>query len=169
MRRDHLGQYILNDYDLIDLVMRAPDRISGTVLVEPTVNTKNTLDQDSWPRLKHYEPTDMSAAEFDQWCQQQWLMPQRYKNMNIAEYVLDQCKTQAELQRAGEELLLYQQLDAMQLLRYLKYLVDTMRRHGVVWGVGRGSSVASYVLYLLGVHKIDSLYYGLDIKEFLKV
>jgi DNA polymerase III alpha subunit len=54
------------------------------------------------------------------------------------------------------------------LLFYLKYLVDAMRENKIVWGVGRGSSVASYVLYLIGVHRIDSIKYDLDIKEFLK-
>jgi DNA polymerase III alpha subunit len=53
-------------------------------------------------------------------------------------------------------------------LFYLKYLVDTLRENKILWGVGRGSSVASYVLYLIGVHKIDSLKYNLDIAEFLK-
>jgi len=43
-----------------------------------------------------------------------------------------------------------------------------MRRNNIVWGLGRGSSTASYVLYLLGVHKINSLYYDLSIEEFLK-
>ena len=47
-------------------------------------------------------------------------------------------------------------------------MVDIMRKNNVVWGVGRGLSVASYVLYLIGVHKIDSLYYDLDIEEFLR-
>jgi DNA polymerase III alpha subunit len=37
-----------------------------------------------------------------------------------------------------------------------------------VWGVGRGSSVASYVLFLIGVHRIDSMKYNLDYKEFLR-
>jgi DNA polymerase III alpha subunit len=46
--------------------------------------------------------------------------------------------------------------------------VETMRVNNIVWGVGRGSSVASYVLYLIGVHKIDSMYYDLDIEEFLR-
>ena len=64
--------------------------------------------------------------------------------------------------------MLYQERELFGLLRYLKYLVDTLRKNNVVWGVGRGSSVASYVLFLLGVHKIDSLYYNLDITEFLK-
>ena len=43
-----------------------------------------------------------------------------------------------------------------------------MRDNQVIWGVGRGSSVASYVLYLIGIHKIDSMYYDLPINEFLR-
>jgi DNA polymerase III alpha subunit len=95
-------------------------------------------------------------------------MPEEYRTLDIAVWLLDQCKSQDELQRVGKELLLYQERDLFNLLRYLKYLVDTLRKHNLVWGVGRGSSVASYVLYLLGVHKIDSIKYELDIEEFLK-
>jgi len=54
------------------------------------------------------------------------------------------------------------------LLRYMIYLVDFMRENNIVWGVGRGSSVASYVLYLIGVHRINSIQYGLDWHEFLR-
>jgi DNA polymerase III alpha subunit len=88
--------------------------------------------------------------------------------MDIAKYVLEQCKTEPELQRAGEELMIFQEKNMFPLLQYLKYLVDIMRQNNVVWGVGRGSSVASFVLFLLGVHKINSLYYDLDISEFIK-
>jgi len=63
---------------------------------------------------------------------------------------------------------MYQERDLFDLLRYLKYLVDRMSENNMIWGVGRGSSVASYVLYLLGVHRIDSLYYDLDPAEFLR-
>jgi DNA polymerase III alpha subunit len=66
------------------------------------------------------------------------------------------------------ELSMFIHHNLIDVLKYLKYLVDTMRSNNVVWGVGRGSSVASYCLYLLDVHKIDSLKYDLDIKEFLK-
>jgi DNA polymerase III alpha subunit len=72
------------------------------------------------------------------------------------------------LQRVGEELLLYQARDLFDLLRYLKFLVDIMKQHNLIWGVGRGSSVASYVLYLLEIHRIDSLHYNLDVVEFLR-
>jgi DNA polymerase III alpha subunit len=95
-------------------------------------------------------------------------MPAEYIDLDIAQYVLDLCSNDAELQRVGQELLLYQERDLFNLLRYLKYFVDTMRKNNVVWGLGRGSSVSSFVLYLIGVHKINSLYYDLPIEEFLK-
>ena len=82
--------------------------------------------------------------------------------------MLGLCSTQQELQRCGQELLLFQERNLFDLLKYLKYLVDVMRDNNIIWGVGRGSSVSSYVLYLLGVHKINSMYYDLDPLEFLR-
>ena len=110
----------------------------------------------------------LTVEAYDQANQLRWHMPDKYQQLDIAEYILGLCRTQAELQRVGEELLLYQERNLFNLLRYLKYLVDTMRDNNVIWGVGRGSSVASYVLYLLGVHKIDSMFYDLDPREFLR-
>jgi DNA polymerase III alpha subunit len=95
-------------------------------------------------------------------------MPSEYYSIDIAQWILDQCKTDAELQRAGEELIMFQERNMFNLLKYLKYLVDTLRKNNIVWGVGRGSSVASFVLFLIGIHKINSLYYDLSIDEFLK-
>ena len=54
------------------------------------------------------------------------------------------------------------------VLKFLIYLVNICQQNDVVLGVGRGSSVASYCLYLIGIHCIDSIKYELDIKEFLK-
>jgi DNA polymerase III alpha subunit len=95
-------------------------------------------------------------------------MPDEYKQLDIAQWLLDKCQTQEELQRVGKELLLYQERNLFPLLQQLKYVIDTWRANRIVWGVGRGSSVASYVLYLIGVHQINSLYYDLDIAEFLR-
>jgi len=111
---------------------------------------------------------DLTIEEFDKKCQESWFIPDEYKNFDIVQFVLDQCDSEAELQRAAEELLLYQERDMFMLLKYLKYLVDTMRKNNIVWGVGRGSCVSSFVLYLIGIHKINSLYFDLDISEFLK-
>ena len=115
-----------------------------------------------------YIDTKLSIEDFDNNNQSNWYMPTEYKELDIAKFVLDQCTNEAELQRAGEELILFQERNTFVLLQYLKYLVDTMRKNNIVWGVGRGSSVASFVLFLLGVHRINSLYYDLSIDEFIK-
>ena len=70
--------------------------------------------------------------------------------------------------RVEEELKVFEERGMEDLLRYMIYLVDYMRENDIVWGVGRGSSVASYVLYLIGVHKINSIKYSLDWREFLR-
>jgi DNA polymerase III alpha subunit len=54
------------------------------------------------------------------------------------------------------------------VLKTMKYIVDTLRKNNVVWGVGRGSSIASYALFLIGIHKIDSIKYDIPITEFFK-
>jgi DNA polymerase III alpha subunit len=99
--------------------------------------------------------------------QSSWNMPDKYTTLDIEEWLLDSCPEQNH-QRLEEELQEYKQRNMLDLLRWLKYFVDTCRKEHIVWGVGRGSSVASYVLYLIGVHKIDSLKYNLDWREFLR-
>jgi len=118
--------------------------------------------------LTQLDEIGIDVVEYHRNNQTNWRMPKQYKQLDIAKYLLDLCRTDTELQRVGEELLLYQERDMFNLLRFLVYIVDVMRENDIVWGVGRGSSVASYVLYLIGVHKIDSLYYDLDIAEFLR-
>jgi len=95
-------------------------------------------------------------------------MPDSYKNMDIYSYVEQMCSTTEEIQRVDEEFMAYEEKKLLDVLRYMVYLVDFMRENNIVWGVGRGSSVASYVLYLIGVHRINSIQYDLDWREFLR-
>jgi DNA polymerase III alpha subunit len=148
--------------------MRDPDRVISKILVERTLNISAELELDRLPKLIEYRESTETLEEFDQRLQNNWAMPDEYKQLDIAKFVLDLCETDAQRQRVGVELLMYLERDLFSMLQYLKYLVDTMRQHNIVWGVGRGSSVSSYVLFLIGLHKIDSLYYDLDIKEFLR-
>jgi DNA polymerase III alpha subunit len=168
MRTDIYGQQIYNEMELCLLYLQDPNRTIKRALVENEIKFDEVLQLENAPELIQYNKLDMTVEQFDNKMQSNWLMPEQYKTMDIAQYVLNQCQGEAELQRAGEELLLFQERDMFVLLRYLKYLVDTMRDNNIVWGVGRGSSVASFVLFLLGIHRINSLYYQLDIGEFLK-
>jgi DNA polymerase III alpha subunit len=168
MHNDIYGNLILSENDLFDLYMQDPTRKIGTVFTDQDINFDEILEIENLPKIVKYTKSNLSIEEYDNLNQNTWLMPKEYIELDIAKWVLEQCQDQAELQRAGEELLLYQERDMFMLLRYLKYLVDTMREYNIVWGVGRGSSVASFVLFLIGVHKINSLYWGIPINEFLK-
>lgn len=171
MINDKFGQQVYNKDDVINLLMQEGDAsFFRRMIVDDTVDVETgaLLLKDVPSFIRYQELTNTTVEDFDTQMQSNWKMPQEYKDLDIAEYVLNLCKTDAELQRVGEELLLYQERDLFNLLRYLKYLVDVMTENRLIWGVGRGSSVASYVLYLLGIHKIDSLYYDLDPREFLR-
>ena len=169
MRIDKFGQPIFNENDICNLMMQDPSRTIKKMFVEKQISFPDIFsNSENLPNLIEYKPSNADVDRFDEINQETWYMPEEYKNFDIAKYVLDQCKTDAELQRAGQELLLFQERDMFTLLQYLKFIVDTMRKNNIVWGVGRGSSVASFVLFLLGVHKINSLYYDLSIDEFLK-
>jgi len=172
MKFDPLGQSYCTANDLCELLYKDPTLDITRFLVEDPDRFNDSiryLYADILPLKKYHPyPPDYSIEVFDRTRQSKWHMPKHYLEMDIAKWILDQCKTDEELQRVGQELILYQERDLFNLLRFMKYLVDTLRKNKIVWGVGRGSSVASYVLYLLGVHRINSIYYELDIAEFLK-
>jgi len=157
MIKNKFGEIVYNIEDVVDLIMK--QQSTAGITVDSTVQLRDTSPETD---------VSLSVDEYDLMNQRNWLMPEEYKRMDIAQHVIDLCKTTPEIQRAGQELLMFQERNLFDLLKYLKYLVDTMRANNIVWGVGRGSSVASYVLYLLGVHRIDSMYYDLDPSEFLR-
>ena len=167
---DDYGQTYVNSDTLCDLLYRDPTLDLRNFLVadpEQFNDSIASLFADEHILQKYNQP-DLTVEEFDRQNQAQWYMPAEYLNLDIVEYILSLCSSEAEYERVAIELALYDDRDMFNLLRYLKYLVDTMRAHNIVWGVGRGSSTASYILFLLGVHKIDSIRYNLPIEEFLK-
>ena len=168
---NNFGEMIFTESDLCDAILRGHSIEPGMIFtVDNTVDLE--ILQSALPDQtfiwQYATDSEMSLDEFDQQRQKNWFMPDTYKQIDIAQHVLNLCNDSSELQRAGQELLMFQERGLFDLLRYLMYLVDVMREHNIVWGVGRGSSVASFVLYKLGVHKINSLYYDLDPKQFLR-
>lgn len=173
MKTNKFGEIVYGEDDVCTLLMQGHNVFELEHLtVDADVNIEQlaSLLEDPGMLMTWCLPGDnsISVAEFDHQRQGHWFMPNEYKHMDIAEHVLSLCSTQEQLQRCGQELMLFQERNLFDLLRYLKYLVDVMIQHEVIWGVGRGSSVASYVLYKLGVHRIDSMFYDLDPAEFLR-
>ena len=173
MIQNKFSELVFSENDICDLLMQGRNIDSlEHIVVDESVNIEELITYierpDSLLTWTFPYNQDTSVPEFHLTQQMSWHMPDEYKQLDIAVYILGLCNSEAELQRCGQELLLYQERDLFDLLRYLKYLVDVMTDNKIIWGVGRGSSVASYVLYKLGVHRIDSLYYNLDPSEFLR-
>lgn len=97
-----------------------------------------------------------------------WLIPEAIRSIDVREFLLSMCVTPEQSARVNEEMDLFEARGLIPVLRLMIHLVDRFREKGVVWGVGRGSSVASYCLYLIGINRIDPMRYGLEIGEFLR-
>lgn len=172
---------IISTYDALEALYRG-DKITSSWLVE------SCFERDKYNRLHeaiiyHYDadgnitlensnilkdPYNINIEELILDGLDTWFIPDEYKNIDIREHITLLCKEEKNLQLVYKELNLFEEKDLFNVLRFLIYLVDHMREHNLVWGVGRGSSVASYVLYLIGVHKIDPVKYNLQIEEFLR-
>lgn len=170
MKIDNFGQCIYSSEDLFNLLYRTPDLTLDNFLVsDPSeFNKAIRLLHLEYPTLQEMSIQNISVKDFDRTNQSSWFYPDKYNQIDLLEYISSKCVTADQLQRVKTELELYKKFQLEKLLRFLIYLVDTLRENKIVWGVGRGSSVASYVLYLIGLHKVDSLKYNLDINEFLR-
>jgi len=168
MRLDNLGTPVFSPQDIFELIYQGKIDVLPKLLTEPnTVEIQQFNLQSDTVKLKEYTELLVSKEEFDQALQSDWFMPDEYRTMDIEGFLVNVCPKE-NYQRLVDELNEYKARNMLNLLRWLKYFVDTCRKEKIVWGVGRGSSVASYVLYLIGVHKIDSLKYNLDWQEFLR-
>ena len=171
MKTDELGIPRFTNKDLVDMIYSGHVDKCHVVLCDPSddIDQFNTaMREQHLPELKQYIPLDVDQKTFDGALQSEWFMPDEYKSLDVIDYVLQKAVSQTEAERVGEELHEFEKRGMFNLLRYMIYLVDFMRENNIVWGVGRGSSVASYVLYLIGVHKINSIQFDLDWREFLR-
>ena len=183
MKTDSLGIPRFSNRDLIDMIYTGHADKCHVVLCEQSDDVdkfNKAMEEQGFDKLQKYIPLDVDQQTFDGVCQSEWFMPDEYKNLDITVYLFaklaenlqvepnDELRHTEEWKRVTEEWKAFLDRGMTDLLRYMVYLVDYMRENDIVWGVGRGSSVASYVLYLIGVHKIDSIQFGLDYQEFLR-
>ena len=170
VRSNNVGEISVTDQEAFDALYSGKITSLENVYIDnpSQYNVARDVNADKIPQLKSMTESFDDISAWDQKNQTAWYMPDEYKNFNIIEFLLDKTTNEEEYQRVVKELDLFYQYDMIDVLKYIKYLVDTMRHNKIVWGVGRGSSVSSYILFLIGIHKIDSLKYDLDIREFLK-
>ena len=169
---DNLGRTIFNEDGLIEMLM-VGNNISD-LYAEPTedIVLYNKLckywdhPEDSINICEYSE--NVSSVEMDILRQNKWTTPEPYNSLDITHWLMKKCKTDDEIERVTDELLLFYEKNMESVLKFLIYLVNHFRERNILWGIGRGSSVSSYVLYLIGIHRVDSIKYGLNVREFLK-
>lgn len=168
---DNYGSIVLTEKEIFnELYSGKLDNLSTiytTNDIAQKFNNSKKLNRDFFDNLKEYIEPVIDLTTFDKTNQQIWFMPENYCP-TLIEDLYNLCKTEEEKNRVTQELELFVQHNMLDVLFYLKYLVDIMRQNNILWGVGRGSSVASYVLYLIGIHKINPIKYDIPITEFLK-
>jgi len=76
--------------------------------------------------------------------------------------------TDVEHSRINTELEFFIRSKNIKFLLSLHKLIQKFKEDNVVWGVGRGSSCASYILYLLEIHDVNPLEYGIPFSEMSK-
>ena len=172
MHSNLYGQIFRQEQEVIDLLFQNPNLdISKINFADQSVVDKFNASAKLCNldlSIHKDETPEVSVHEFDQEQQRNWFIPKEYLEMDIEIWLYEHCTTEIEFSRVQQEYDLFKTHNMVIVLKVVKYLVDTFRQNQIVWGVGRGSSVASYCLYLLGLHKVNSIQYNLDIGEFLK-
>ena len=149
-RGEQIDNWLINDYNEVVKFQEAASNFDSNANIE-------------FPK-----ELTVSPEEFHKTNREAWLMPDHYLSIDLNSILLSRCVTDEEKNRVIEELKLYKKYNLETLLQFMFYLVDVFQENNVIWGVGRGSSVSSYILFLIGVHKVDSIRYKLDIKDFLR-
>lgn len=141
--------------DHLSVTEVTPEIKQYNVLSEHPLSVKNSVDQRIFPP--------------------DWVLPEKYSNLDLETYLMNLADKieqdhlyEVRLERFAEELYRFKSPELEQVLRVLIYVIETLRSQDIVWGVGRGSSCSSYLLYLLGLHEVDAVLYDVDLTDFLK-
>ena len=165
---DH-GDVIFSEEDVIELLYTDPEfDISKLYLNDIDKYSQSLKELGIDLPVINTSPERPNTEIFDKENCDNWHMPEKYYQINVLQWLLDRCQNDEEKLRVQMEYDLFEKKQFIRVLQFLIYFVDTLRANNMVWGVGRGSSVASFCLFLIGVHKINPMLYNLDITEFLR-
>ncbi len=171
MITDDYGRVIFKANEVYNLLLNGVDVSEILVDDSSDINQYNSLckqyDKTDY-MLEVVKPLDITPEEEHNKRSSNWFISKDIQSIDVRAFLLSMCNSTVEWDRVNYEMDLFEERGLVHLLQLMLYIVDHFRQNKIVWGVGRGSSVASYCLYLIGVHKIDAIKYNLDVHEFLK-
>lgn len=105
-----------------------------------------------------------------------WNLPKEYLHLDLETVISDKFEQictrysteelEIAIQRIADELQEVQRRGLVKFMQTIIYIIDTFKQKNIVWGVGRGSSCASYLLFLLGLHVVDCVKMNVPMEEF---
>ena len=173
---DEYGQVYLKTKEITDKFYSDENFKTKSLFLEDDheykLHNKNCTQFEIDPLVKPNKP-DIDPVEYHKLLSSDWHMPDKYKNLDVLDFC---CKKLEQknlisfdyVQILNKEYNEFKQRNMIDVLRFMCYLMDQIEQKDIVTGVGRGSSVSSLVLYLIGVHHIDPVKYKLNYKEFLR-
>lgn len=171
MLYDNADNVYYQSTDLIDVAYKVGiDEWNNLPIINDSLveeYNKNSLILEL-PTINTCEIDTRSVSDIDYQNQQTWLMPINYQQIDVLKYCLDKCSSEKEIKRVYYEFGKFESKNMINILRYMIWVIDIMDKENILWGVGRGSSVSSFILYLIGAHCINPLLYNIDCNEFFK-
>jgi DNA polymerase III alpha subunit len=153
--------------DLVPDLLLAGVPISKIAVTEEDdeVKTFNLISDDETILVGHEVPANFDLT---------WNIPKKYDEINLSEHLHKILSTKFPdpekrihyAKRLDEEIHEIQKRGLDKLIKALIFVVDKFNESGIVYGVGRGSSCASLVLFLIGLHMVDPIKYRIPMTEF---
>lgn len=107
-----------------------------------------------------------------------WKIPDEYKELDIYGIIAEklesylvyipEAKHDIYFDRVSFELRYFEDVDAIEFIQAIIFVIDTFTKNNIFWGVGRGSSCASLCFFLIGLHKVDPIKYDIPTTDFFK-
>jgi len=169
-KRNEYGECSYQEDDIIDLIYSDPEFDITKLNTSENARYNQAIDtlDSELSKMQIPQARDITLEQFDKQHTSDWHIPDSYKKIDVTTWLLEKCTSEQERERVKEEMILFEAKGFVSVLKFLIYFVDVLRQQNMVWGVGRGSSVASFCLFLIGVNKINPIQYNLDYREFLR-
>lgn len=164
---DEYGRAVIDGDGLFELWMQGQHE-NDLVIVSDDAVARYNRECETHSKIEHLVSINDQPPVSHRVRANTWMIPDEFKAIDVEAYCVARCTTSDEIARVKHEMGLYRARRLEPLLQAFIHMIDVFRKNNIVWGIGRGSSVASYVLYLIGVHKINPMAHGLTIEEFLR-
>lgn len=166
---DDWGRVVASYDQAIEVLMSGTDLGTMNIQASPQLDQYNEmcrLFDKTDEIIRPVKPLDLSPKDYHEKRAAQWIT--HVESTLLWDNLLAKCQTDVERERFVTELEEFAKRGMLDILVQLDAMIERIDEAKVVRGVGRGSSVASFILYLMGVHFINPLEYDLDLSEFLK-